>query len=163
MVPEHIRKELSDHCAHYDSRRVGLIWVLQQLQEYYGGWLNDDAVREAADIVGVTEADAEGVATFYNWFFREPVGENVIVVCDSISCHLCGCDKITAHLEKRLGIKMGETTADKKYTLLPVVCLGNCDKSPCLMIGDELYDNVTPESLDKTLDEISSKPKAAAK
>jgi NADH-quinone oxidoreductase subunit E len=151
MISEELRKELSGHCEHYASRRVGLIFVMQKLQEHYGGWLPDEAIREAADIVGIPEPDVEGVATFYNWFFREPVGRKVIVCCDSISCHLCGCDRNVAHLERRLGIKMGETTADGEYTLLPVVCLGDCDNAPSMMIGDELYNRMTPEKIDEFL------------
>ena len=152
MIPGDLRKNLEDHCTHYASRRVGLIWVMQQLQAHYGGWLPNEALKDAAEIVGVPESDAEGVATFFNWFFRKPVGKKVIVCCDSISCYLGGCENNIAQLEEKLGIKMGETTADGEYTLLPVVCLGNCDKAPTMLIGDDLYDNVTPEKLDKIFD-----------
>lgn len=156
MIPETLRQELSEHCAHYASRQVGLIYVLQKLQQHYGGWLPDEAIAEAAEIVGIPEAEVEGVATFYNWFFREPVGKTIIACCDSISCHLCGAEQLVAHLERRLGIKMGETTPDGRYTLLPVVCLGNCDRAPSIMIGDELYERVTPERLDEILDTLES-------
>lgn len=152
MISEELKRDLIEHCGHYPSRRVGLIYVMQKLQEHHGGWLPDEAVREAAGIVGVSEAEVEGVATFYNWFFRHPVGKNVIVVCDSISCHLCGCDRISSHIEKKLGIRMGETTADGLFTLLPVVCLGNCDNAPSIMVGSELYGRVTEESVDEILD-----------
>ena len=162
MIPQELRQELSDHCAHYASRQVGLIFVLQKLQEHHGGWLPDAALREAAEIVGVSEPEVEGVATFYNWFFREPVGRKIIVVCDSISCHLCGCDRIVDHLKTRLGIGMGETTADGEYTLLPVVCLGNCDKAPSLMIGDDLHESMTPEKVDDVLEKLAAERKAGA-
>jgi NADH-quinone oxidoreductase subunit E len=152
MIPDHLRRELSEHCDHYASRKVGLIFVMQKIQEYYGGWLNDDAIREAAEIVGVSLPEVEEVATFYNWFFREPVGRTVIVCCDSIACHLCGCDRNLAHLERRLGIQTGQTTRDGEYTLLPIVCLGNCDNAPTMMIGPELYDRMTPEKIDEVLD-----------
>lgn len=156
MIPDELRKELSEHCDHYASRKVGLIFVLQKLQEHLGGHLPDEAITLASEIVGIPEPEVEGVATFYNWFFREPVGKRVIVVCDSISCYLCGCDRVTSHLEKRLGIKMGETTADGEFTLLPVVCLGDCDKAPAIMIGNELYDDLTPEKVDGILDKLYS-------
>jgi NADH-quinone oxidoreductase subunit E len=159
-IPDLLRKELSDHCAHYASRRVGLIWVLQKLQAHFGGYLPDEAITLAAEIVGIPEPDVEGVATFYNWLFREPVGRRIIVVCDSISCHLCGCDSIVARIQKRLGIGMGETTPDGEFTLLPVVCLGNCDKAPTMMIGDELYDCLTPDKVDEILDSIYASAKA---
>jgi len=148
-LPEELREHLADHCTHYANRRVGLIWVMQQLQSYYGGWLPDRGIREASDIVGVALPEVEGVATFFNWFFREPVGRKVVVVCDSISCYLGGCDRNLEHMEKKLGITLGETTPDGEYTLLPIVCLGNCDKAPCMMVGDDLHSNLTPEALDK--------------
>jgi len=162
MIPETLRQELSDHCAHYPSRQVGLIYVLQKLQEHYGGWLPDEAIAEAAEIVGIPEAEVEGVATFYNWFFREPVGKTIIACCDSVSCYICGAENIIGHLEKKLGIKMGETTPDGEFTLLPVVCLGNCDRAPSIMVGDQLYERVTPEMVDNILDECRRKSKEGA-
>lgn len=164
MISDELRRHLSEHCDHYADRRVGLITVMQELQKHYGGYLPDEAIYEAADIVGVTAPDVEGVATFYNWFFREPVGRQIIVCCDSISCHLLGCDRNIAHIERKLGIKMGETTTDGEYTLLPVVCLGDCDNAPSIMIGPELYNRVTPEKLDDIFQKLDSqRPAVAAK
>lgn len=148
-VPADLREHLSEHCTHYADRRVGLIWVMQQLQAYYGGWLPNRGITEASEIVGVSKPDVEGVATFFNWFFRQPVGRQVIVMCDSISCYLGGCEKNLEHLESRLGITLGETTPDGEYTLLPIVCLGNCDKAPCLMVGGDLHSSVSLDDLDK--------------
>lgn len=160
-LPDELRDHLSEHCTHYADRRVGLIWVMQQLQNYYGGWLPNRGINEASDIVGVSRPEVEGVATFFNWFFREPVGRKVIVMCDSISCYLGGCDSNREHLEQKLGIKMGETTSDGEYTLLPIVCLGNCDKAPCMMVGDELHSNLTPETLDQIFSSNGSAKTAA--
>ncbi len=158
MLPDELRQELSDHCTHYANRRVGLIWVMQQLQAHYDGWLPDHAIYEAADIVGVSAPEVEGVATFFNWFFRQPVGKKIIVTCDSISCYLGGCDNNLEHLENKLGIRLGETTPDGEYTLLPIVCLGNCDKAPCMMVGDDLHSNVTPEMLDSLFEKYNNSP-----
>ncbi len=155
-LPDEFRAELSEHCTHYANRRVGLIWVMQQLQAHYGGWMPDHAIYEAAEIVGVAPPEVEGVATFFNWFFRHPVGRKIIVSCDSISCYLGGCDNNLEHLEKKLGIRLGETTPDGEFTLLPIVCLGNCDKAPCMMIGDDLHSNVTPEILDTLFEKYSA-------
>ena len=157
MIPQTLKTELKEYVKHYPSARVGLITVMHKLQKHYGGWLPDEAITEAAEIVGIPEPEVEGVATFYNWFFREPVGRRIIVVCDSISCHLCGCDRIVEHIKKRLGIGMGETTADGEYTLLPVVCLGNCDQAPSIMIDEQTYNRVTPEKLDEILEQLSVK------
>ncbi len=152
MIPVELREELSEHCTHYASRRVGLIWVMQQLQKHYGGWLPNEAIHEAAEIVGVPAPEVEGVATFFNWFFREPVGREIITVCDSLPCYLGGCDRLNAELSAKLGVKHGETTADGAFTLLPIVCLGNCDRAPTMMIGEELYSDVKLEDLDGILE-----------
>jgi len=156
-IPETLKSELSEHCAQYPSRQVGLIHVLQKLQEFYGGWLPDEAIQQAAEIVGVPEPEVEGVATFYNWFFREPVGKTIIACCDSISCYLCGCEAVIERLKNRLGIDMGQTTPDGQFTLLPVVCLGNCDRAPSILVGDTLYERVTPEMVDEILARHSRK------
>ncbi|MCX7017428.1 MAG: NADH-quinone oxidoreductase subunit NuoE [bacterium] len=156
MISDALKVQLTGHCGHYPSRRVGLIFVMQKLQEHYGGWLPEEAIREAAEISGVPETEVEGVATFYNWFFREPAGRHIIVVCDSISCYLCGCDRIAANLERKLGIKLGETTPDGMFTLLPVVCLGNCDKAPSIMVDDELYGPVTADMIDEIIEKTAS-------
>ncbi len=150
-MPPELREHLSEHCSHYASRRVGLIWVMQQLQKHYGGWLPDEAIYEAADIVGVAAPEVEGVATFFNWFFREPVGREIITVCDSLPCYLGGCDKLKSELQGKLGVKEGGTSSDGAFTLLPIVCLGNCDHAPSMMIGDELYSDVKLEELDSIL------------
>ncbi len=163
MIPEALKQELNEHCAHYPSRQVGLIYVLQKLQEHYNGWLPDEAIMEAAEIVGIPPEEVEGVATFYNWLFRERVGKTIIACCDSVSCYLCGGEQLIAHLEKRLGIKAGETTPDGQFTLLPVVCLGNCDRAPSIMVGDTLYERVTLEMLDEILAKHRSSNTEAAK
>lgn len=160
-LPEDFRDHLAEHCTHYADRRVGLIWVMQQLQAYYGGWLPNRGINEASEIVGVSRPDVEGVATFFNWFFRQPVGRQVIVMCDSISCYLGGCERNLEHLEQKFGVKLGETTPDGEYTLLPIVCLGNCDKAPCMMVGDKLHSNLSTESLDKLFESFKQNQVAA--
>lgn len=117
-------------------------------------WVSDEHLHEAAGILGVTPVELEEVATFYNLIYRRPVGEHVIHVCDSIACWMLGSETITAHLERRLGIRTGETTPDGAFTLLPVVCLGNCDHAPSLVIDGELYNDVTEERLDEILADL---------
>ena len=89
------------------------------------------------------------------------MGRNIVVMCDSISCYLGGCDKNREHLEQKLGITLGETTPDGEYTLLPIVCLGNCDKAPCMMVGDDLHSNLTPEALDRIFENRLSRTASA--
>src|SRR6056297_1788306 len=90
------------------------------------GWVSDEALRAVADYTGIPASQLEGVATFYNLVFRQPVGRHVIFVCDSVSCWLCGYDQLVDALRGKLGIDFGQTTEDGRFTLLPSVCLGNC-------------------------------------
>jgi NADH-quinone oxidoreductase subunit E len=99
----------------------------------------------------MSSAELDEVATFYNLIFRRPVGEKVILLCDSITCWMLGRDKLAAHIGERLGITAGETTKDGKFTLLPIVCLGACDHAPAMMIGDVFYGDVDEALLDEAL------------
>ena len=94
----------------------------------------------------------DSVATFYNLIFREPVGRNVILLCDSVSCWLLGYENLLTHLKNKLGIGLGETTKDNRFTLLPMPCLGTCDHAPALMINNDLHRDLTPEKLDRILE-----------
>jgi NADH-quinone oxidoreductase subunit E len=95
------------------------------------------------------------VATFYNLIFRKPVGRHVILLCDSISCWVMGYETIRGYLQEKLGIQYGETTPDGRFTLLPNCCLGTCDCAPALMIGNDLYRNLTVDQLEEILSRYS--------
>src|SRR5687768_975132 len=101
----------------------------------------------------MSPAEVDSVATFYNLIFRQPVGRHVILLCDSISCWVMGYEKIREQLMYKLGIQYGQTTPDGRFTLLPNVCLGTCDCAPALMVGNDLYQNVTTEQLDDILNQ----------
>lgn len=92
-------------------------------------------------------SEIEGVATFYSQIFRQPVGRNVIRYCDSVVCFLTGYKMIKKSLENYLQINIGETTKDNRFTLLPVCCLGNCDKSPTIMINEDTHSCLVPEAI----------------
>ena len=112
-------------------------------------------MEEIADHLGISPAEVDSVATFYNLIFRKPVGKHVILLCDSISCYVMGHQKIYRALSEKIMIKYGETTADKRFTLLPNACLGCCDRAPALMIDEDLYRDVTIEQLDNILAKYS--------
>jgi NADH-quinone oxidoreductase subunit E len=99
----------------------------------------------------MSPAEVDGVATFYSLIFRKPVGRHVILVCDSMSCWLTGYDEIKDHLVYKLGVNLGETTTDGKFTLLPAACLGVCEEAPAMMIDETLYTKLTPSSVDEIL------------
>ena len=95
--------------------------------------------------------DLEGVATFFNLVYRQPVGRNVILFCNSVSCWIMGCKSIRAHINNKLGIDFGETTPNGDFTFLPVPCLGDCDRAPVMMVGDDLHRNLTNDSIDQII------------
>jgi NADH-quinone oxidoreductase subunit E len=145
------RHEIAQAMHHYEDPRAASIDALKTVQKYRG-WVSDSALYAIAAQLGIPAADLEGVATFYNRIYRQPVGRNVIAVCDSISCFLMGFDQLYGHLQQRLGIKPGQTTGDQRFTLLPICCLGACDRAPTLMINDDTHFNVTPANVDAILE-----------
>ena len=144
MIPEPLRIELAARVASAVTTREAAVDVMKELQRHHG-WLTDDAVCEAAELLGLTPLQVEELATFYEMIYRRPVGKRVIHVCDSISCWAVGGESLMAHLAAALGIEPGGATADGMFTLLPCCCLGNCGEAPTLMIGDTLYGRVTSE------------------
>ena len=135
------------HCIeHYDDARAASIDALKTVQKRHG-WVPDEAIAAIAGILNIPSADVEGVATFYNLIFRKPVGRHVIKVCDSIGCFLTGYDDLISAIKQHLNIDYGQTTADGRFTLLPICCLGNCDKGPTLMIDDDTHGPVAPEQV----------------
>lgn len=118
--------------------------VMKEMQRHYG-WLSDAALREAAEILGLSTLQLEELATFYEMIYRRPVGKRVIHVCDSIACWAMGGESLLERLADHLGIAVGETTADGLFTLLPCCCLGNCGESPTMMMGESIYGGLTLE------------------
>ncbi len=136
--------------AHVPYRSAVAIDALKIVQQHRG-WVSDESLRAIARHLQMSAEELEGVATFYNLIFRRPVGERVILLCNSITCWIKGCDKLQRKISAQLGVGLGETTADKRYTLLPVTCLGACDKAPVMMVGDDLHEDLTEESIVKIL------------
>jgi NADH-quinone oxidoreductase subunit E len=155
MIPEKLKDELAARIASAITPREAAVDVMKELQALYG-WLTDEAVGEAAELLGLSPLQVEELATFYEMIYRRPVGKNVIHVCDSISCWSVGCEAVMAHLQNRLGIGPGETTSDGVFTLIPCCCLGNCGEGPTMMVGDTLYGRLTPDRVDEILEKERS-------
>jgi NADH-quinone oxidoreductase subunit E len=113
----------------------------------------DGAADAIGEVLGIPASDVEGVATFYSQIFRQPVGRHVIRVCDSMTCYIGGHESVVSEMQKQLGIGLGQTTSDERFTLLPVCCLGNCDKAPALMIDDDTFGDVQPDGVAKLLED----------
>ncbi len=151
MLSDEQRREVLDELEHYPTKQAACIEALKIVQKH-DGWVSDEALREVAALIGMPAAELDSVATFFNLIYRRPVGRHVILLCDSVSCWLMGCEKIRAQLVDRLGIDYGQTTEDNRFTLLPMACLGTCDRAPAMMIDEELHRDLTTESLDKILE-----------
>lgn len=151
VLGEAEKKMIEDEKRHYEDPRAVSIEALKIVQKHHG-WVPDGAIYAIADILSIPASDVEGVATFYSQIFRQPVGRHVIRYCDSVVCHITGYQGIQATLESRLNIKPGQTTADKRFTLLPTCCLGNCDKGPVMMVDDDTHVHLTPDAIDALLE-----------
>jgi NADH-quinone oxidoreductase subunit E len=151
LTPEE-RREIEAEFPHYPTRQAVSIDAMKIVQRRRG-WLSDEAIQDIAELLAMPAAELDSVATFYNLLFRKPVGRHVILICDSVSCWIMGCEKQRAHLAARLGLQFGETTADGRFTLLPVVCLGCCDRAPAMMVGNDLHTNLTPAKIDTILEQ----------
>ena len=154
VLSEKERHEIEHELEHYPDGRAASIGALKIVQQHRG-WVPDEAIAPIAAAIGISAADLEGVATFYSLIFRRPVGRHVIKVCDSISCFLTGYGEVKSALEKKLNVQFGETTSDDRFTLIPICCLGACDRGPTLMIDDTLHGNVTPQNIDQILESYS--------
>ncbi len=138
--------EIDAELAHVPIPAGAAIDALKIVQAHRG-WISDESLKAIAQHLGMSAAELDGIATFYTLIFRRPVGEKVILLCNSVTCWMKGCDSLQQNISDQLGIGMGETTADNAYTLLPMTCLGACDKAPVLMIGDDLHEDVDPQSV----------------
>jgi NADH-quinone oxidoreductase subunit E len=146
------RAEIDREIAHAPYRSAVAIDALKIVQAHRR-WVSDEALTALADYLDMSAAELDGIATFYNLIFRRPVGEQVILVCNSVSCWIKGCERLRETISGQLGIGPGETTADGRYTLLPITCLGACDRAPVMMVGEHKFEDVTPERIAAILDE----------
>lgn len=164
MMAEHNKFELSAEVrAHMDKwlqrypadqRRSGVLEALRIVQEQHDNSLTTDMMDAVADYLGIARIAVYEVATFYSLYFLQPMGKYVIDVCTNISCSLNNVDKVVEQFKKRLGIDFNETTADGKFSLREVECLGACVAPPVCQIGKKYYENLSPEKVDAILGEL---------
>ena len=150
MLTEEEKREIEEELKGFTHKQAACIEALKIVQKHRG-WVSDE-IRGVAELLGMTQDELDAVATFYSFIFRRPVGKHIILICDSISCWVMGYDIVRQHLQKKLGISLGQTSADGQFTLLPVSCLGACDHAPAMMIDDELYLDLTPHKIDAILE-----------
>jgi len=150
LTPEELA--LFDHGLSLEENpRSACVAAMKFIQDRRG-WVNDEAMEWLSVKLDMSLADLESVATFYSLVFRKPVGRHVILMCDSVSCWIMGCESVGDHLRRRLGIDLGQTTSDGQFTWLTIPCLGACDMAPAMMVDEVLCGPLTPELIDTVLD-----------
>ncbi|RPD43224.1 NADH-quinone oxidoreductase subunit NuoE [Chitinophaga barathri] len=150
-----VEKEQIEHeIRQVPVKKAACIEALKIVQEHRR-WVSDEGIQDVADILEMSPAEVDSVATFYNLIFRQPVGRHIILLCDSISCYVMGLNALHEELVSILGIKYGQTTEDGRFTLLPNPCLGTCDHAPALMVDHDLYRDLRPESIANILEKYT--------
>jgi len=141
-----------DLLPRYPTKKALTLPLLHLCQEQEG-WVSPDVIDFVARSLDVSPVHVQGVTTFYTHYMKEKVGKHCIWVCRTLSCELRGADKIQEHLENKLGIHAGETTADGEFTLMKAECLAGCGQAPVVQIDDAYHENLTPAKLDAILAE----------
>jgi len=148
---EETRARFERMLARYPDRQAAILPTLHLAQREFG-FLSPETISTVAALLGFTPAQIEGVATFYTMYNRKPVGKYHLQVCRNLSCSLMGAEALIEHVSRKLGVAPGETTADGRFTLTTVECLGSCGTAPVMQINDDYYENLTEESVDAILD-----------
>lgn len=147
-----LRKQLeAEVLPRYPTRQAATMPVLHALQEVHG-WLPHQAIEEVAGFLDLSAAEVLDTASFYEEYWLSPKGKYVVWVCQSISCELLGQVDLLNQIKQKLGIDVGETTADGRFTLMTVECLGSCGTAPCALVNEKLYENITTENFENVLD-----------
>jgi NADH-quinone oxidoreductase subunit E len=153
MLPPELYDRLRSRIEKSDHPRELAVDVMYTVQRHYG-YLSDEALCEAAELLGVTPLELEELATFYDFIYREPVGKFVIHVCDGVVCWMFHEGSVFNYLCEKLGVETGETTPDGLFTVLPTACIGYCDHAPSMIINGNFYGSLTPEKIDEILDKL---------
>lgn len=156
MLPQELKDVLTERIARAEDPREQAVEVMLELQRHYGH-MTDEAMADAAELLGMTTLELEALATFYDHIYREPVGKHVIHVCDSLICWMESQESVARHISSSLNVAMGGTTADGLFTLLPVCCIGYCDRAPAMTIDGKVYGRLTPEKIDRILGRLIEK------
>ena len=152
-MPPAMREKIYSIITKYETKQSALIEVLREIQNE-AGYLSEESMEEAAEILGLTPASVQSVATFYTMFFRNPPGEHVIWLCRTLSCALRGAEHVEHYMCDKLGVRTGGTTADGKITLMEAECLASCGTAPVMLVDNDLVENLTKANIDKLIEEL---------
>jgi NADH-quinone oxidoreductase E subunit len=154
MITDEVKARMRAMLAQYPSKRSAMLPCLHIAQEAEG-YVTREGILAVAEVIGVKPDEVESVVTFYSMYSQEPLGTHIVKVCTSISCYLRGCDDLLAHLEDRLGVRKGETTADGRFTLQGVECLAACGMAPVMQVDGRFVENVTTETADAVIEYLA--------
>jgi len=141
----------------YPTKRAVLLPALHAVQHKYG-WIPTQAMEELAEFLELAPAEVLDTATFYEEYWLKPKGKYLIAICRSLACEICGSNELTARIKAKLGIELGETTPDGKFTLVEYECLGSCGTAPCALCNDVLHETLTPRNFEQVLDGLPADP-----
>ena len=150
MLTEQNLKKIEEIKKRYPTAKAALLPTLWIAQDQYG-WISQETMKEVASLLNLPYGHVLGVVSFYSMFYDKPIGKYHLQVCTNVSCQLLGSEKIVDYLSKKCNLKADETSADGKYTLSEVECLGSCGTAPMMQINDEYYENLTKEKIDHIL------------
>ncbi len=150
-----MKKDLNERVLpRYANKQAAVLPALHMVQHQYG-WVPAQAMKEIGDLLGLAPAVVLDTASFYEEYWLKPKGQRLIQVCRSIACEFCGQKAITEACKRKLGIDVGETTDDGKFTLIELECLGSCGSAPAALIDETLHENLTPERMEQAIDEAA--------
>lgn len=150
--PDDLKAACEALIARYPQRAAALIPILHLAQKHFDGWISPELEAGVAQYLGVSDQHVRGVVTFYTMFNTRPVGRHHVQVCRTLSCWLRGAGELTRCLERKTGLRPGQTDAERRFTVSEVECLGLCEVAPALFVNEEAHVHVTPEGLEKLLD-----------
>jgi NADH-quinone oxidoreductase subunit E len=158
LLTEEIKTYLRDkYFPRYPTKRAVLLPALHHLQHEYG-WLPAQAILEVAEFLEIAPAEALDTASFYEEYWLKPKGKYLIQVCRSLSCEICDSEELTQQCREILGIDIGETTSDGRFTLVELECLGSCGTAPAALVNDVLHEELTPAKLQAIIDKLPDDP-----
>ncbi len=150
---EETKKKLEEIIAHYPQKSAALLPVLHLAQREFGH-ISFEEEKTVASLLGIKPIEVREVVTFYSMYLREPAGKYHIQVCSNLSCSILGAGNLLDYLMKKLGVSIGETTADQKFTLTTVECLGACECAPCMMVNFDYHGNLDQNKIDEILEKL---------
>ena len=148
------KARFDDIVTRYPIRRAAIMPTLWLAQEEFG-WLSPEVLEYVAGLLQLSPAFTASVASFYTMYYKQPVGTHHVQVCTNLSCALVGADRIVDCLRTRLGIEVGQTTADGRFTLSAVECLASCGTAPMMQINDDYWENLSPERTLEIVDRLA--------